>query len=507
MSEPDILKPIRRPLALTRLGMGAEQVVRGFWPVWSVGFVVLAALMLGLHDAVAVEWVWAAGVLAALSALWFAVQGLRRFRWPSRADAMARLDATLPGRPIQSLLDDPAIGADDAGSLGVWQAHQARMAQRLAQARAQQPDLRVSRRDPYALRYVAVLALLTALVFGAFGRVGSVADMGPGAGAAMASGPAWEGWVEPPVYTGMPTLYLNDQMGDMSVAEGSLVTLQLYGTPGALSVAESISGKPLVEEPVTEPSQNIAVAQSGALTIDGSGGRAWQIAMIPDAAPSVRRDGEVEANAEGQMQLPFSGADDHGIVAGTAVITLALDEVDRRYGLTIAPEARPAIEVPLPMPISGDRSEFTETLIEDFSQHPWANMPVTISLRVTDDRDQVGIAPDEVITLRGRRFFDPMAAAVIEMRRDLLWSRENGPRIAKILRAVSHLPQDVFRSEIAGLRLRQVIKRLETLASYGLTDEQQNDMAQDLWDLAITLEEGDLADALERLRRAQDRLE
>ena len=29
--------------------------------------------------------------------------------------------------------------------------------------------------------------------------------------------------------------------------------------------------------------------------------------------------------------------------------------------------------------------------------------------------------------LPARRFFDPLAAAVIEQRRDLLWSRENAP--------------------------------------------------------------------------------
>ncbi|MEL6101981.1 MAG: DUF4175 family protein, partial [Pseudomonadota bacterium] len=39
-----------------------------------------------------------------------------------------------------------------------------------------------------------------------------------------------------------------------------------------------------------------------------------------------------------------------------------------------------------------------------------------------------------------------------------------------------------------------------------LTDEQQDDLAKDLWDLAIIIEEGDLATALERLRQAQERL-
>lgn len=41
---------LRWPLVLTRLGMGAEVIVRAFWPLWSVLFAVLAFLMLGLQD-------------------------------------------------------------------------------------------------------------------------------------------------------------------------------------------------------------------------------------------------------------------------------------------------------------------------------------------------------------------------------------------------------------------------------------------------------------------------
>ena len=58
-------------------------------------------------------------------------------------------------------------------------------------------DLRIADRDPYALRYVAVLALAVALMFGSIWRVGSVADMTPN-GADLASGPVWEGWAESP---------------------------------------------------------------------------------------------------------------------------------------------------------------------------------------------------------------------------------------------------------------------------------------------------------------------
>lgn len=109
---------------------------------------------------------------------------------------MARLDRSLPGRPIQALLDHAAIGQNDVASMAVWQAHKARMADRAATARPVPADLRVSRRDPYALRFVAVLAFGMALLFGSVLRVASVADMAPGGGG-LAQGPVWEGWAEP----------------------------------------------------------------------------------------------------------------------------------------------------------------------------------------------------------------------------------------------------------------------------------------------------------------------
>nr|WP_210093394.1 TIGR02302 family protein [Ruegeria sp. HKCCSP346] len=484
--------------------MVAEQVLRAFWPAFSIVLVLLAALMLGLQDVVSVEIVWAVGALSLGSFLTAAVLGLRGLKLPSRAEVLMRLDETLPGRPIQALMDDQAIGAADRDSVALWQAHKARMAQRVATAEAVKPDLRLASRDPYALRYAALLAFVVALVFGSLWRVGSVADMAPGT-AAAGQGPTWEGWVEPPRYTGLPTLYLADQTdAELAVPKGSRVTLRLYGEVGAHSLTENSSA--LGAEAATDPEQEFVAERSGQLRIDGPAGREWAVEIIDDTAPQIAVAGSAEAEAGGQMKLPFVAGDDYGVVAGSALIELDLAAVDRRYGLAAEPEPREAIAVELPMPITGDRVDFAEDLIEDFSQHPWAHLPVRITLMATDAADQQSSSEPYVTDLPARRFFDPLAAAVIEQRRDLLWSRSNAPRIAQLLRAVSHLPEDLFRSETAYLRLRVVLRRLETFDQYGLKPEQQAEIAQALWDLAVLIEDGTLADALERMRRAQERL-
>ncbi len=501
------LAKLRWPLRLTWMGMLAEAFVQSLWPLLTVVLLVFAALMLGAHDSVMIEVVWAVAVIAALATIWTLFYALKRFRIPSKLAAMERLDASLPGRPIQAMMDDAAIGNDDDASMAVWRAHKLRMAERAATAKPVHADLRVSDRDPYALRYVAVLAFAIALTFGSVWRVGSVTGLAPSTGG-LASGPVWEGWAEPPRYTGKPTLYLNDLAeGPLDLPKGTLITLRFYGEIGALTLAETVSGRTADLPAASDPAQDFAVIQEGTIAIEGPGGRSWDVTMRPDASPEVQVLGAADVAALGEMRLPFAARDDYGVEAGEARIVLDLVAVDRRYGLVADPDPRPEYIVPLPTPISGNRASFEENLVEDFSKHPWANLPVKLTLSVLDAAEQIGETIPQDMVLPGRRFFNPSAAALIEMRRDLLWSRSNAPRMAKILRAVSYLPQDAFRSQTTALRLRRFIDKLEIRTRYGLEDEVQNELAEDLWGLALELEEGVLADALERLRRAQERLE
>jgi uncharacterized protein (TIGR02302 family) len=489
--------------------MVAERATRAFWPFWSVLFVTLAPLMMGWQDTLPVEAVWAFAVVAVLALAISLALGFRRFRWPSEDEATARVDAALPGRPIATLADTLAIGAADPGATEVWQAHLRRMADRTKQAKAIQPDLRVSQRDPYGLRFMALLLFVTALLFGSVWRVATVTDSVPGTTEQqLATGPMWEGWIEPPPYTGRPSLYLADlPPGPLAVPQGSRITIRLYGDVGDLAVSETVSARTGEVPPATDQQQVFDVAQPGTLAITGEGGAEWRISLIPDNPPTVELTGEREVEALGQMAQPFRATDDFGVVSGTATFTLDTDSVTRRHGLTIDPDPRDPITVDLPMPFTGDRSDFTESLIDDFSEHPFANLPVTLTLTVRDAAgNETSTAPVQM-TLPGRRFFQPMARAIIEQRRDFLWSTANTPRVVNLLRAVSWRPEDIFTNQSTYLRLSFIIRRLDGLRDAAtITPEEQDEIAKALWDLAVQLEDGTLADARERLRRAQERL-
>ena len=504
---PHLLPHLKRPVLLTRGGMVAERLVRAFWPFWVVLALVLAPLLMGWQVLLSLELFWGFVVLAVIALGFTAIWGLGRFRWPGRAEAVARVDASLRGQPIAALADSQAIGAADPASQAVWQAHLDRMAARTRDARMVEPDLQLSSRDPFGLRYVALLFVMVALLFGSVWRVGSVVEMGSGGTQVLATGPVWEGWIQPPAYTGKPSIYLADvPPGQLSVPQGSKVTLRLYGDVGALTVAETVSGRTGDIGSASAASQSFDVIKGGSLAINGEGGAEWIVTLIPDLPPTVSLNGPVEADAEGQMSQPFKAADDFGVQAGQATIALDLAAIDRRFGLAVDPDMRDPIVIDLPMPFTGDRAAFEDVLVENFSEHPFANLPVTITLQATDASGQVTMAEPGQMVLPGRRFFQPVARAVIEQRRDLLWSMENGRRVSQILKAVSNHPEDVFPNETTYLRLRVTLRSLDNMLEAGLTVEGQDEIAAALYELAVQLEDGTLADARERLRRAQERL-
>jgi len=278
-----------------------------------------------------------------------------------------------------------------------------------------------------------------------------------------------------------------------------------------LELTQSIALEALGTEP---PDADIGVQvirleaiRSGHLAVSGPGGRVFEITVMPDAPPTVAPLGTATRRADGKFSQPFQSSDDYAVVSGQAVLALDLGAVDRRFGLAPEPEPRTVLEYDLPLPIATSRADFSEVLVEDAARHPWANLPVEMVLRVQDGREQQGESPPITLELPGRRFFDPLAAALIEMRRDLLWSRQNAPRVSQVLKALSHRPAGFVRNDRVYLMLRVAIGQIDAaLANGPLADELRDELADAFWDMAILLEDGGLEDALAAMKQAQERL-
>lgn len=495
----DPLGPVARALKWTRAGMIVERLARAFWLPVSLLLLGGAALAFDLFAALPGNGpALGLGVIvlaAAISAAW----GAWRLRLPTRAEAAARLDRTLPGRPLAALADQPAIGGDDPAAMTLWQAHLARMAARAATARPVPPAPGLARRDPYALRLVALTAATVALLFAQPQRLGDLTGLPSPAGAAI--GPTWEGWIVPPPYTGRPTLYLNKiDRPAFEVPQGSVITLRLYGQ---VTVNQLVGGTPRSDE--SGQQMEFAVAHSGRLSIDN---RSWELTVLQDFPPTIDYAGPLVRGRGGVLTQPFMAEDDYGVTAAQARIELDLDAVDRSHGLSLEPEPREDLILDLPLPMTARRSQITETLREDLAEHPWAHLPVRIVLQATDAAGQTGRSELRLADLPARRFFQPAAQGIAELRRDILWNRDNARRAAQLMRAMLHEAEDEFQAEMAPEMIRDAVRLIEARLDSGTWDGPSRDeVAEQLWEIALTLEEGELANARERLRRAQERLD
>lgn len=518
------MKALVWPMRLTLAGLWAERLARAFWPLWSLALVTMAALAFGVQDLGPLLWARIGGGVVAIAALALLVYGLRRFRRPRMVEALDRLDSRMPGRPISALCDSLALGSADPTTMAIWQAHQDRMAARAAKAQPVAPDLRLSSRDRLSLRYVALTSFVMAMLFGSFWQAASVTGLGPGAANAMPGGPTWEAWAQPPAYTGKPTIYLNEITDEaLDLPTGTRLQIRLYGAAGELAVTQDVTDPPPPTPAGTPPDgreatpasgvpnamagvYDLTITHSGTLSIDGDGGREWKISAIPDAPPTVEVVGEMGREADGRFKQDFKASDDYAVVAGRVTITLDLAALDRRHGLKPDPEVIEPVVLDLPMPLRGDRKDVEQTLVDDLSKNLFANLPVKMVFSVTDAAGQEGTSAPYAVVLHGKRFFDPLAAALIEMRRDLLWNRTNAPRTVELLKALTNHPEGFIRHDRAFLHLRVLMRELEATKASLSTDDRDN-FAEKLWTIALMVEEGNLQSALDRLKRAEDRLQ
>ena len=487
-------------LGLTYAGLWAERVAQACWPLFSLILCTMGMLLLAAPDFWPIEATWLSFSAVACLGLWCVWYIWVRFSWPSLGQAWARLDQSLLERPLAAIQDVQATGRDDPNSASLWDAHLVRMYHKAAAAKAVGPDVQVAPQDPYALRYMALLFFFVGTIFGTSyaWNGGSRAPEG----AAM-PGPSWEVWMQPPSYANRPTLYLNEVPDQrLSVPQDSMIMVRLYGDDGKYIVDESVSGRVEKLPSAADQNQQFVVVQSGDLAILGPNEARWDLDVIADLPPEVVVEGDIERDSEGTFDLTFTASDDFGVTSGWAWVRLNLAEVDRRYGLAAAPASQPNIELPLPLTITGDRSNFNDTLVENLSKHVWAHLPVSFVLEVEDLRGQTGLSASLEMALPARRFFDPLAKALMEQRRDLLWSESNRWRVVQILRAVSQQPEQVFRDPEGGLILTKIITQLEESP----TREDLGPLAELLWLLALEVEDGDLDQVVEELARAQDKL-
>ncbi|MEM6382732.1 MAG: TIGR02302 family protein [Pseudomonadota bacterium] len=438
---------------------------------------------------------------------------------PTRNQAMRRVEEAsgLTGRPLEALQDIPFDTSTRDGR-ALWSAHTAQVAAKVKKLSVGTPNPRTDRLDPMALR-APVLLLLFVAFFVAGPERGERVLAAFDPPYSIASTPVrLDIWATPPAYTGLPprTLISRAEMGDdassspavhnlsASLPVGSRITILSSSDAETAPVLTAHllpadGGEAIDLEP--DDTSGATANLNGTLMGDGTlvvrAGRnelSLPLASLADAPPAISFADDVDSTAAGAMVLSYTGNDDYGIVAADTIVTPAEADFAGANHL-IEP---PSIALTIPSP-SGDVTSMTR----DLSAHPWAGLPISLQLRARDGADQIGVSEARTVMLPQRAFREPLARAIVEQRRILAVDPSRRAQILTALESFSYAAELFMEDEYgAFLALTVTTQRLRQAREA----EAQRDVIELMWQLALEIEDGDLAGASERLRQAEQNL-
>ncbi|WOI53646.1 DUF4175 domain-containing protein [Parvularcula sp. LCG005] len=447
-------------------------------------------------------------IISAIAAFILLYRGLGPMRFPTREDALIRLedDGHLTAGALRDLDDEPFSGSTDDP---FWQAHLDRLAQQTAHVRPAQPRALIDRIDPYSLRVGAVMLLILGVVLAGSNWSTRLADsLHPRFGKQVPL--IADVWIEPPDYTRLPPQFLvrGDDLppgtaDQANVPRGSVLKVRLSQADGSRPRAsaglstENKNETATLEEAEGALTLTAPLDEHVALTLrSGRNTTIWPIGIIPDRAPSVEWRDAPGVEGATRTALAITVDDDYGVA--DAAVVLRLSGENRRAPDAPQPDRtarRQALRVDVPAlrGAAGDR----EVTI-DLTEHPWAGLSVDMSVEVTDGAGQTARTAPLTFTLPERTFYNPLAKAVIEERRSLALAPQSWRRTARLFDALTFAPDRFAADTREYLLLRTAYH--EVFKGQG---DNTDSVVETFWPLAIALEDEGLTLARQRLEQAQ----
>ena len=447
-------------------------------------------------------------VLAAI-----AVAPLIRLRLPSVHDGLRRLDhgSGEAHRPATAIADELAANQNDPVAQALWRAHVERALMSARKLKAGWPQPKLSLRDPMALRAL-VLMLMVASYFAASGeRLKRITAAFDWQGVVAPANFRIDAWVTPPNYTGRPPVMLPglrpgetvQAANPVTVPVGSELVVRATGnvsfnltSKGSLDVGKP---DPHTLLPKGTEERRFIIKGDGAAVLHGVGSNdlVWTFNAIPDRAPTITLLKDPERQLRGSLRLDYKVEDDYGVTGARATFARKSDGKSEKppHPLFAAPE------FPLALPQARTRSGTAQT-IHDLSEHPWAGSEVTMTLVARDEAGNEGRSEPRDFTLPERVFVKPLARALIEQRRTLAIDANEKPLVLTALDALALAPEQFTPDLSVYLGLRSIYFDL----LHARSDDALREVVTRLWDMAVQIEDGNVSQAEQALRAAQDAL-
>jgi len=441
-----------------------------------------------------------------LIALLMAIQSARA----TLSESIKRLDRSSgeQHQPFTTVFDQPASQSTDALTLALWQQHRRLALKEVTNISVGWPRLDLNQRDPYGLRFI-VLLLALAGFFVAY----------PEHDTLLSSAFDWhtpidqtvtarlDVWINPPNYTHAPPVLLDFKSATskdgkhVKVPAGSDLVIRTSDTSELrVEVTSGIVAKQASTEATTAAGNETHwTIQSGG-TVKLSAGRMplppIVIEAIPDQAPTIRWNEPPTASSSG-TSLSYHMSDDYGVQSGEA--RLAKPQGENRYWGSKAPLVPPPhIALALPPDLHDGNGK---TLIEP-SESPWAGIKLELTLLAKDDAGQEASTPPVEVTLPQRLFSNSLARALVEQRRILALNPNARPLVSEALYALMIAP-DLFIPEAGTyLALRDISKTLQIAK----TDSDLIDVTNELWSIALAIEDHEQGDGKKALDAAREAL-
>ena len=527
MTEQHVVQPAEaKPAALpSRLALAARRARYAI--LWERLWPPLAALATAAGLFLALSWlgVWlwlpplgrAAGLIAFGALTLWAAFPFVFLRLPGFADALHRLDRVsgLRHRPATTLADRLAVNVQDPYALALWNAHIARSLANANALRAGAPAPRVAGRDPYALRGLVLIGVIATFIAAGGERWHRVAAAFDWRGVVVPANFRVDAWVAPPAYTARPPIILPGihpgetsaaaaaSSGPISVPVNSTLVVRATGklkldlsTTGGLAPANDEGHVPAGAE-----EHRFTITATGAATLRGAGENlVWPFNAIPDKPPTIALIKDPEQQSRGALLLSYRLEDDYGVAEAQATFARKDDP-----GAAEGKAARPLFGPPdfaLVLPQARTRNGTGQT-IKDLTDHPWAGAEVTMTLVARDDAGNEGRSEPFSFHLPERVFTKPLARALIEQRRNLALDANARPRVSAALDALAIAPERFTKEAGIYLGLRSLYWSIERAKS----DDDLRDVVKRLWQMAVGIEDGDMSNAEEALRNAENALQ
>ena len=489
-----------------------------------------------------------------------------KFRLPDKKGLDHRIEkySRMPQGQI-ALIEDKLANPKKHDTRDLWSAAQYKSLVSFKSLKAPRLKSLLSREDPSALRYIAVLLFISGfMVSGPLWKEKIYNGLIPFSPSyAVSQGKATNIWIKPPDYTQIPQMHFSGYGKHeeiLEIPEGSEIRIRMHSAFGEYFAPYLRNGDTTEKlthlgdglfgiETAIRPGESLRISQ-------GFIPRAsWSYTYIKDLPPTIKsdispastKDKDVVVIEDELPPLPFEEETKEGKSAPSLSeetseskeeeIAEVTDEqryeilendqirfpliVQDDYGVKELRMTMDIDEMVIEKPLgekteetrlvmSQPNTEFKITPIYNMTWHTWAGLPVTFTYEAIDHKGQIAKTEKIHLVLPEREFEHPMAKSLIAMRKRVAWDYKNSfaeiaQNLETLLSAHDYMQDDpviYLAIKIASARLFYNDDKSEKIRI-----EAAKDVINLLWYTALALEDGDITLAMRELQDAQRALE